>query len=82
MILATVGGQFGGHDVSIVTNMDFGHTDPQWILPLGVTAELDGNRNRTGRRGDVTEVQPDQQAGSAAVMPEPVSTAVAVTETV
>jgi muramoyltetrapeptide carboxypeptidase LdcA involved in peptidoglycan recycling len=40
-ILGTVVGQFGGHDVSIVTNMDFGHTDPQWILPLGVMAELD-----------------------------------------
>ena len=21
--------------------MDFGHTDPQWILPLGVKAEID-----------------------------------------
>ncbi len=25
----------------IVTNMDFGHTDPQWILPLGINAEID-----------------------------------------
>ena len=25
----------------IVTNMDFGHTDPQWILPLGIRAEID-----------------------------------------
>jgi len=48
MILDTVVGQFGGRDVSIVTNMDFGHTDPQWILPLGVMAELDAP-NRTFR---------------------------------
>ncbi|CAB4947241.1 MAG: LD-carboxypeptidase [Actinobacteria bacterium] len=48
MILDTVVGQFGGRDVPIVTNMDFGHTDPQWILPLGVTAELDA-ANRTFR---------------------------------
>ncbi len=25
----------------IITNMDFGHTDPQWILPLGIRAEID-----------------------------------------
>lgn len=43
MILSTVLGQFGGQDVSIVTNMDFGHTDPQWILPLGVTAEVNSD---------------------------------------
>jgi muramoyltetrapeptide carboxypeptidase LdcA involved in peptidoglycan recycling len=33
--------EFGATGVAIVTNMDFGHTDPQWILPLGVLAELD-----------------------------------------
>ena len=33
--------EFGASDVVIATNLDFGHTDPQWILPLGVTAELD-----------------------------------------
>jgi muramoyltetrapeptide carboxypeptidase len=36
--------QFGARDVAIVTNMDFGHTDPQWILPLGVTASIDSDR--------------------------------------
>jgi muramoyltetrapeptide carboxypeptidase LdcA involved in peptidoglycan recycling len=25
----------------IVANLDFGHTDPQWVLPLGIRAELD-----------------------------------------
>jgi muramoyltetrapeptide carboxypeptidase LdcA involved in peptidoglycan recycling len=24
-----------------VSNLDFGHTDPQWVLPLGVLAEVD-----------------------------------------
>lgn len=44
MIIDTVVGQFGARDLPIVTNMDFGHTHPQWILPLGVTAELDCDR--------------------------------------
>ncbi|HEY0519583.1 MAG TPA: S66 peptidase family protein [Ilumatobacteraceae bacterium] len=42
-VLDTVIGQFGGHQVNIVTNMDFGHTDPQWILPLGIAAEVDSD---------------------------------------
>ena len=33
--------QFGAVDLPIVTNLDFGHTDPQWIMPLGVRAEID-----------------------------------------
>ncbi len=41
MILDVVVGEFGASDLTIVTNMDFGHTDPQWILPLGVRAEVD-----------------------------------------
>jgi muramoyltetrapeptide carboxypeptidase LdcA involved in peptidoglycan recycling len=41
MIVDTVVGQFGATDLTIVTNMDFGHTDPQWILPLGINAEVD-----------------------------------------
>ncbi len=41
MILEMVVGEFGASGLMIVTNMDFGHTDPQWILPLGVRAELD-----------------------------------------
>ncbi|MBU1323280.1 LD-carboxypeptidase [Patescibacteria group bacterium] len=28
------------HDLPIITNMDFGHTDPQLILPLGVEIEV------------------------------------------
>jgi muramoyltetrapeptide carboxypeptidase LdcA involved in peptidoglycan recycling len=41
MIVDTVVRQFGASQLTIVTNMDFGHTDPQLILPLGVLAELD-----------------------------------------
>ncbi|MBZ0301779.1 MAG: LD-carboxypeptidase [Anaerolineae bacterium] len=37
-----VGVEFGRPDLPIVANMDFGHTDPQWILPLGVRAQLNG----------------------------------------
>lgn len=40
MILKTVVDQFGAGAMPIVTNMDFGHTDPQWLLPLGITAEV------------------------------------------
>jgi muramoyltetrapeptide carboxypeptidase LdcA involved in peptidoglycan recycling len=43
MIMDVVVGEFGATDLSIVSNLDFGHTDPQWILPLGVMAELDHN---------------------------------------
>ncbi|MCO4782330.1 MAG: LD-carboxypeptidase [Candidatus Cloacimonetes bacterium] len=39
--LQVVRDEFGCKNLAIVTNMDFGHTDPQWILPLGVEAEID-----------------------------------------
>lgn len=41
MIIDVIEGEFGNGNIPIVTNMDFGHTDPQFILPLGVKAELD-----------------------------------------
>lgn len=40
-IVGVVGEDFGVADLPIVTGMDFGHTDPQWILPLGCEAEID-----------------------------------------
>ena len=40
-IIDIVAGEFGIIDLPIVTNMDFGHTDPQFILPLGVRAQVD-----------------------------------------
>lgn len=44
-IRAVVTDEFGRADLPIVANLDFGHTDPQWVLPLGVRAELDVDAN-------------------------------------
>jgi LD-carboxypeptidase C-terminal domain len=33
--------EFGFEELNVITNMDFGHTDPQWILPLGGRARID-----------------------------------------
>jgi muramoyltetrapeptide carboxypeptidase LdcA involved in peptidoglycan recycling len=41
MILSVVEGEFSNSKLTIVTNMDFGHTYPQFILPLGTEAEID-----------------------------------------
>ena len=41
MILDVIQGEFGRTELPIVSNMDFGHTDPQFILPLGILAEVD-----------------------------------------
>lgn len=40
-ILAVVAGEFAQTSLPVVANMDFGHTDPQWIMPLGIEAEID-----------------------------------------
>ncbi len=40
-ILGVVAGEFGRSDLPIVAEMDFGHEAPQFILPLGINAELD-----------------------------------------
>jgi muramoyltetrapeptide carboxypeptidase LdcA involved in peptidoglycan recycling len=47
-VRCVVSDEFGRRQLPIVTNMDFGHTDPQWILPLGVRAELDCHSRRFG----------------------------------
>lgn len=39
-----VAGEFGAAHLPIVTNLDFGHTDPQWIMPLGVPLQIDCER--------------------------------------
>ncbi len=46
VIVSVVAGEFGAVALPIVTNLDFGHTDPQWILPLGVRAEVDVDERR------------------------------------
>jgi len=38
--------EFGNSTLPILTNLDFGHTDPQIILPLGINIEVDIN-NKT-----------------------------------
>lgn len=45
-IVAVVAKEFGRPDLPVVSNIDFGHTDPQLILPLGVKAELDCEERR------------------------------------
>ena len=40
-IFKIVNTEFKNSSLPIITNMDFGHTDPQWILPLGIKAEID-----------------------------------------
>jgi muramoyltetrapeptide carboxypeptidase LdcA involved in peptidoglycan recycling len=32
--------EFGKKDLPIIVDMDFGHTQPQWILPLGASASI------------------------------------------
>lgn len=41
VVKAIVGEEFENTDMVIVGNMDFGHTDPNLILPLGIEVELD-----------------------------------------
>jgi muramoyltetrapeptide carboxypeptidase LdcA involved in peptidoglycan recycling len=41
LVVRVVAGEFGRPELPIVSNLDFGHTDPQWVLPLGVLAEMD-----------------------------------------
>ncbi len=40
-IIKVVSIEFNHPEMPIITNVDFGHTDPQIILPLGVKAEID-----------------------------------------
>jgi muramoyltetrapeptide carboxypeptidase LdcA involved in peptidoglycan recycling len=43
-ILKVVAGEESLTDLPIVTNMDFGHTDPMFVLPYGVMGEIDCDR--------------------------------------
>ena len=40
-LLSVVSGEYGLTDMPIVTRMDFGHTDPFFVMPYGVRAEID-----------------------------------------
>lgn len=50
-IRSVVAEEFGRPDLTVVTNLDFGHTDPQFPLPLGVRCLLDAG----GRTFRLTE---------------------------
>ncbi len=45
-IVSVIAGEFGKPELPVVTNLDFGHTDPQFIMPLGVKAEVDCKNRR------------------------------------
>ena len=40
----TVREEYGLRELPIVSNMDFGHTDPMMVLPLGVRMRIDSGR--------------------------------------
>lgn len=42
-VLGVIAGELGRAALPVVSNLPFGHTDPQWVLPLGVRAELDAD---------------------------------------
>jgi muramoyltetrapeptide carboxypeptidase LdcA involved in peptidoglycan recycling len=46
MVVGVVAGEFGCRDLPIVANVDIGHTDPQWIVPIGCLAEVDVEARR------------------------------------
>lgn len=45
-LLQVVVEENGLTELPIITNLDFGHTDPMFVLPLGVSAEIDCERRR------------------------------------
>jgi muramoyltetrapeptide carboxypeptidase LdcA involved in peptidoglycan recycling len=40
-VMGVVAGELGRRDLPVVADVSFGHTDPQWVLPLGVRAAAD-----------------------------------------
>lgn len=45
-IISIVAGEFGQTDLPIIANVDFGHTDPQLVFPLGIKAEIDCQKRK------------------------------------
>ena len=45
-ILQVVAEEEGLTELPIVTQMDFGHTDPMFVLPYGVIAQIDCDSRR------------------------------------
>jgi len=46
VLLKVVAGEFGRASLPVLANVDFGHTDPQLVLPLGIKARLDCDAGR------------------------------------
>ena len=42
----TVREEFGFQDLPIVTNMDFGHTDPMFVIPIGMRIRIDSFKHQ------------------------------------
>ena len=40
----TVREEYGLNDIPIVTNMDFGHTDPMFVIPMGMKVRIDSTK--------------------------------------
>lgn len=45
MVKDVVINEFKNENLPIVANLNFGHMDPQWVLPLGVEVSININRN-------------------------------------
>ncbi len=46
MALLEVCRELGLDSLPVVTQMDFGHTDPMFVIPYGVEAEIDCDRQQ------------------------------------
>jgi muramoyltetrapeptide carboxypeptidase LdcA involved in peptidoglycan recycling len=45
-VLQVIRDEFGATTIPIVTNVDIGHTDPQFIVPLGIGMQIDCHEQR------------------------------------
>jgi muramoyltetrapeptide carboxypeptidase LdcA involved in peptidoglycan recycling len=42
-LIGVIAEEFGRPDLPVIANLDFGHTDPQMVLPLGLEVEVDAD---------------------------------------
>lgn len=45
LLISVISSEFGNRSLPMITNVDFGHTDPQLLLPLGVRARIDSEKH-------------------------------------
>lgn len=60
MIQQVVRDEFGQAELAIVSNVDFGHTDPQLILPLGVDVEINPQARKLTQLSSAFLAQPSR----------------------